>query len=167
MAITTTPLISVEEYLRRTEKPNAEYEDGILYPKPLATTAHAYIQTESVRLLREQGAIALTELTLPLSSTRFLVPDVTVVRRMERPYPTEPAILCIEILSPEQHLGEMLAKCEKYHDWGVPYCWVIDPDKKTAWEYHSGGEPVKMDPNGALRAGELAVALPELFSGLN
>ncbi len=75
-------------------------------------------------------------------------------------------MLCIEILSPEQGLGEMLAKYEKYHAWGVPYCWVIDPDKQTAWEYHSGGEPVKLEPTGVLRAGELAVPLAELFSGL-
>jgi Uma2 family endonuclease len=167
MATTTTPLVSVEQYLRRTEKPNCEYKDGILYPKPLATTAHSYIQAESARLLSEQGAIALTELTLPLRPKRFLVPDVTVVRRIERPYPTEPALLCIEILSPEQHIGEMLAKCEEYHAWGVPYCWLIDPEKKTAWEYHSDGEPVKVNANGALRAGELGIALPELFSGLN
>jgi Uma2 family endonuclease len=167
MATTTTPFVSVEEYLRRTEKPNCEYKDGILYPKPLATTDHSYLQFASARMLSEQGAIALPELTLRVRPKRFLVPDVTVVRRMERPYPTEPAILCVEILSPEQHLGEMLAKCEEYHAWGVPYCWVIDPEKKTAWEYHSGGEPVKVDPNGALRAGELAAALPELFSGLN
>ena len=45
--------------------------------------------------------------------------------------------------------------------------WKVLTEKKTAWEYHSGGEPVKMDPNGALRAGELGIALPELFSGLN
>jgi hypothetical protein len=38
----------------------------------------------------------------------------------------------------------MLVKCEKYHAWGVPYFWVIDPDKHNAWEYHSGGEPVKL-----------------------
>ena len=163
MATTTTPQVSVEEYLQRTEKPNCEYKDGILYPKPLATTAYAFIQTESARLLREQGAVALAELTLRVRPKRFLVPDVTVVRRIERPYPTQPAVLCIEVLSPEQHIGEMLAKCEEYRAWGVPYCWVIDPEKKIAWEYHSGGEPVKIDPSGALRAGELALPLPALF----
>ena len=45
MATITNPLVSVEEYLARTEKPNAEYEDGILYPKPFATAAHSYTQT--------------------------------------------------------------------------------------------------------------------------
>jgi Uma2 family endonuclease len=167
MATTTTPLVSVEEYLRRTEKPNAEYEDGVVYPKPLPSFSHADLEYVATDLLRKQGAHAFPELTVRVTPTKFLVPDVAAVRRVEGDYLTEPAVLCIEILSPGQRLGEMLAKCEKYHAWGVPYCWVIDPEKKTAWEYHSGGEPVKMDPNGALRAGELGIALPELFSGLN
>ena len=48
---------------------------------------------------------------------------------------------------------------------GVPYCWVIDPEKRTAWEYHKNGEPVKV--NGALESGELTLSLDELFAGLN
>ena len=34
---------------------------------------------------------------------------------------------------PEDRLGAMLSKCEEYHAWGVPFCWVIDPVKRTAW----------------------------------
>ena len=166
MASTTSTLVSVEEYLRRTEKPNAEYEDGIVYPKPMPSFSHAIVQKRSVNALDRQGAIALPELTVRLTPTKYLVPDVAVVRKIEGDYPTQPVELCIEILSPEQGLGEMLAKCEKYHAWGVPYCWVIDPEKQTAWEYHAGGEPVKLDRAGVLRAGELAISLEELFSGL-
>ena len=89
-----------------------------------------------------------------------------MVRRIEQPYPTEPPLLCIEILSPEQGLSEMLANCEKYHARGVPCCWVIDPEKRAGWEYHAGGEPVKRDPNGTLAAGDWSIALVELFSGI-
>jgi len=71
MATITSPLVSVEEYLARTEKPNCEYQDGILYPKPLPTSAHSYIQTTSARLLTAQGALALTELTLPIRPTKI------------------------------------------------------------------------------------------------
>jgi len=59
----------------------------------------------------------------------------------------------------------MLAKCELYHAWGVPFCWVINPEKQIAWQYHSGGEPVHVDRNGTLAAaGELSIRLEELFS---
>lgn len=58
----------------------------------------------------------------------------------------------------------MLAKCEQYHVWGVPFCWVIDPEKRTAWEYHRDGEPLHVERGGVLRAGELFVRLDELFA---
>jgi hypothetical protein len=47
----------------------------------------------------------------------------------------------------------------------VPYCWVIDPVKRAAWEYHSGGEPVRATE--ALRAGDVAVSVDELFAALD
>lgn len=59
----------------------------------------------------------------------------------------------------------MLAKSEEYHAWGVPFCWVIDPVKRAAWEYHSGGEPVRATE--ALRAGEVAIGVEELFGALD
>jgi hypothetical protein len=43
--------------------------------------------------------------------------------------------------------------------------WVVDPVKRTAWEYHSTAEPVRA--SGTLRAGDLSVSLEELFSALD
>jgi len=156
-------LVSVQDYLRRTEKPNAEYIDGVVHPKPMPTMPHSLIQAMLILLLGKQGVRALPELTVRLSETKFLVPDIVVARSIDTPYPTKPVELCVEILSPDNRLGAMLQKCEQYHDWGVPYCWVIDPDKRTAWQYHSGREPERVD---TLRAGELRVDLAELFSEL-
>jgi hypothetical protein len=48
----------------------------------------------------------------------------------------------------------------------VPHCWVIDPERRTALEYHGGGEPAKLDSAGSLRA-ELSAPLRALFSGLD
>jgi hypothetical protein len=59
----------------------------------------------------------------------------------------------------------MLSKCEEYHAWGVLFCWVIDPVKRTAWEYHSASEPAR--ETATLRAGDLSVNLDELFSALD
>jgi hypothetical protein len=41
---------------------------------------------------------------------------------------------------------------------------VIDPVKRTAWEYHAAAEPQRVAET--LRAGELSVSLEELFSAL-
>ena len=165
-SMSTAALVSVEEYLRLTEKPNCEYEEGVVHPKAMPTFLHSWIQGALWTLLGKQGALALAELTVRLSPTQYLVPDVCVVQKIEQPYPTEPVLLCVEILSPKDRLGAMLAKCELYHAWGVPFCWVIHPETRIAWEYHLGGEPVRLDETGVLRAGELVVAMAELFSGL-
>jgi Uma2 family endonuclease len=162
---TTTALMPVEAYLRLTEKPYCEYRDGVIVPKAIPTKFHSIIQYALLMLLRGQGVQSLPELTVRISPTRYLVPDVCVAGDFPGPYPTEPVLLCCEILSPEDRLGAMLAKCEEYHAWGVPFCWVIDPVKRTAWEYHSAAEPVRA--TAALRAGELSVSLEELFSALD
>ena len=164
MEVSTTALMPVEEYLRLTEKPYREYRDGDVSAKAMPTKLHSVIQYALLMLLRNQGAQALPELTVRISPSRYLVPDVVVADDFPGPYPTEPVRLCCEILLPEDRLGATLSKCEEYHAWGVPFCWVIDPVKRTAWEYHLTGEPVRAAES--LRAGELAVSLDELFSAL-
>jgi Uma2 family endonuclease len=165
MVMSSTVLMPVEEYLRLTEKPNCEYRDGVLYPKAMATTFHGLLQFALLVALHKRGLQAAPEVTVRLSPTKYLVPDVVAAPVLQSPYPTEPVLLCCEILSPEDRLGAMLAKCEEYHAWGVPFCWVVDPVKRTAWEYHSGLEPARA--TAALRAGELSVNLEELFSALD
>jgi Uma2 family endonuclease len=163
--MSTAALVSVEEYLRRTEKPYCEYIDGVLQAKSMPTLPHSLIQYMLVLLLRRQGIQAAQEVTVRLSDTKYLIPDVVAAHTFESPYPTKPVLLCAEILSPDNRLGAMLAKCEHYHAWGVPFCWVIDPEKQTAWQYHAGGEPERVEHGGGiLRAGELSISLEELFS---
>ena len=155
-------LVSVEDYLKYTGKPNCEYIDGVMRPKAMGTKRHGVIQGRLFTLLSRYGVEAAVELTVRLTPSRYLVPDVVADPAIEDPYPTRPVMLCVEILSPADHLGEMLAKCEEYHAWGVPYCWVIDPIKQTGWEYHANGEPFKVE--SALHAGNLTVNLADLFS---
>ena len=163
--MSATTLIPVEEYLRYSEKPNCEYRDGVLYPKPMPTMFHALLEYMLVTMLRKLGLPAASEVTVRLSPAKFLVPDVIAAPVLQSPYPTEPVLLCCEILSPEDRLSTMLSKCEEYHAWGVPFCWVIDPIKRTAWEYHAGAEPVRV--TGTLFAGEYSIGLEELFSELD
>ena len=162
--MSTTTLVPVQEYLRSSQKPNCEYRDGVLYPKPIPTTFHGLIEFMLVAMLRRLGLQAAPEVTVMLSPTKYLIPDVIAAQILQNPYPTEPVLVCCEILSPEDRLGTMLAKCEEYHVWGVPFCWVIDPVKRTAWECHSTFEPVRV--TAILRAGELEISLDELFSAL-
>jgi len=159
-------LVSVEEYLRRTEKPNCEFVDGEVRPKAMPTWYHGLIQAALLRLLHEHGLVAAPEVTVRLSPTKFLVPDVIAATSVQLPYPTDPVLLRVEILSPDDGVGAMLAKCEQYHPWGVPFCWVIDPVRRVAWDYARGGEPLRVDASGVLQAGDVRVSVKELFAEL-
>ena len=162
--MSATAIVSVEDYLRRTEKPYCEYVDGALCPKAMPTKLHALIEKILMRLLDRQGVESLAEVRVRLSPTKYLIPYVIAAPEVQSPYPTDPVLLCVEIMSPEDRVGAMLAKCEEYHAWGVPFCWVIDPEKQTGWHYHAGSEPERVDRKGTLIAGQLSVPLEELFS---
>jgi Uma2 family endonuclease len=162
MSAATT--VSVGDYLHRTEKPYCEYVDGVLRPKAMPTKLHARVQFFLQILLRRQGVEALAEVNVRLSPTKYLIPDVIAAPEIQSPYPTDPVLLCVEILSPEDRVGATLAKCEDYHAWGVPFCWVIDPEKQTGWQYHAGSEPERVDRGGTLTAGTLSVRYVDLCS---
>jgi len=162
--VSSAALVSVEEYLGHASKPACEYVAGALRPKPMPTKLHALIQYLLVALLRKQGIDALPEVTLRLEERKFLIPDVIAAPFVEEPYPTKPVLLCAEILSPEDRLNVVFAKCEDYHAWGVPFCWIIDPIQRTGWEYHAGHSPTAVTLPGNLRAGNLIVRMDDLFS---
>src|SRR4051795_9943540 len=93
-------LMSVEEYLKYSGKPNCEYIDGVLRPKATATSLHGLIQYLLLLLLNRQDVDARPEVTVRLTANKFLRPDIIAARVIEEPYPTEPVLLCAEILSP-------------------------------------------------------------------
>jgi Uma2 family endonuclease len=163
-------LIPVEEYLQTSYKPACEYRDGVLTQKPMPTYKHSHSQFRINLLLYKHcpDFEASPELSVRLNENRFLVPDVAVQRkdRIQQPYPTEPIHLCIEILSPEDRLSEVIGKAEEYHAWGVEMVWIVDPVNNAAWEF-SRNRPLHEVPlDGALTAPEIAIPLAELFSGL-
>ncbi len=173
-AVTSTPLISIEEYIARFveggEKPLCEYVDGELHPKPMPTRQHSQVQGNIIRHIgqnyKEQFE-AMPELTTRLRTTKFYVPDIAVEElahpiQGRYPGPGDPIFLCVEIKSPDDRMGKLFSKCEEYHTWGVAYCWIIDPERKVAWEYTpDDAEPRKVDIT--LNAGPIQMTLAEVF----
>ncbi len=127
-------LVSVEEYLATSfEDGDREYVDGELLEYNMGEIDHSDVQglIHSWFLLRrKQLAIyPLVEVRTRVSNTRYRVPDVTVVRggKPQGRVITEPALLVIEILSPEDRASRMEAKIDDYLRFGIENVWVIDP----------------------------------------
>ena len=90
MAESTTS-ITVDEFLSSTYKPACDYVGGVLRPKPLPTWNHSMIQSQILQLvnLNFPGFRAGAEVTVRISPTRYLVPDVVVQEsgNIQSPYP--------------------------------------------------------------------------------
>jgi Uma2 family endonuclease len=163
-------LVSVEEYLATNYKPACEYIDGVLRQKSMPTWDHGEIQSCLCQLINTgfPQFRAASEVTVQVRTGKYLVPDLIVQRRdqIQRPYPTEPVHLCVEILSPGDRMSDVLAKCEEYDAWGVESTWVIDPDSRQAWEYSHGRRLPEVPASGSLTAGPISLSLAGIFAGL-
>ncbi len=163
-------LVSLEDYLARDFTIPTEYLDGILLEKNRPTWQHGALQAWIAALIMRAfpNFVAAPEVHSRLNPAEFRLPDIAVQFRNMVPmagYAEQPLYLAIEILSPDDRFGATLAKIERYHDWGVPYCWLIDPERRHAWAYHNGQEPAQVD--GILQAGEISIDVTSIFSILN
>jgi Uma2 family endonuclease len=160
--------ISLEQYLRHPTEPESEYIQGEVFQKALGTNLHARLQGRLIRLLfrwEELGVgLAVPEQSLRLREDVILIPDVCVLRadNIETGVVTHPPLLCIEILSLSDRFAYTARKCKEYLSWGVPACWILDPEASEAWVSDSAGvHPVA--EGGRLEAGSISLGMLEIF----
>jgi Uma2 family endonuclease len=165
VAINLTTGLSVDEFLDHSLD-RCELLGGETRPKPLGTGKHSKMQRRLLRLLEAVFGEGRVEFELSMRiGDEIPVPDLEVLHsdgpRMYRDVLDEPPLLCVEVVSPSQSPAEMLAKCERYRDFGVPFCWVIDPVGRRAWEYHRLAEAHEVTE--AL-TGPCVLPLPDIFN---
>jgi Uma2 family endonuclease len=133
MAAATT-FVTVEEYLRSSFEPDAEYVEGEIEERNLGEYDHSTWQKALVFWFELQARKAqirvCPELWVQVASNCFLVPDVTL---LDRNLPieqivTHPPVAVFEILSPKDALKRVMAKCGRYERMGIRTILVIDPD---------------------------------------
>jgi Uma2 family endonuclease len=161
--------LSLEEFHRLYdgEKPEREYWFGEAVPKPMVTAIQGAIQCVLMMLLLRRGWKTGSEVRLKIVPYAQPVPDIIAsLAKLENPYPTKPMEICVEILSPEDPLKNVIQRAGYYLDWGVQYCWIIDPGTRTAWIVtadHRDGIWIHAD--GVLSAGDgIGISLSELFA---
>jgi Uma2 family endonuclease len=129
-----TTFIPVEDYLRSSFDPDAEYVDGRIEERPVGENDHSAWQAAICAWFQQQlteGQIRVRpELRVQVAPTCFLVPDVTLLDRNRpiEPVATFPPVAVFEILSPADTLKRLMAKCGRYERMGIRTILVIDPD---------------------------------------
>ena len=141
----TSALIPVNEYLRGSYEPDAEYVDGRLEERAVGEREHSDLQRQLTILLNQSEFASFfvcnPELRVQVSAERFRVPDLCVLD-VQAPYEqiiVTPPMLCIEILSPDDTMQRTLTKVRDYLEMGVAEVWVIDHAGRTVQVCASGG----------------------------
>jgi Uma2 family endonuclease len=128
----TGTLISVEEYLATSYRPDCDYVDGRIEERNLGELDHSSLQTAVAAYFfsrRKQWNITVVvEQRVQVSPKRFRIPDVCVVlgKATEQIFRTAP-FLCVEILSPEDRMKRVQERIDDYLALGVRYVWVLNP----------------------------------------
>ena len=139
--------IGVEEYLDLVfeDRPEPDYVDGEVVERALPTLTHSQIQALLILLFAplaaKFGLLLRPEVRVQIRQRRFRVVDLAIFQepKPEGRYAINPALVVIEILSPDDRHSRMAARLDDYRQWGVPHVWVVDPQVKRLYEYTEAG----------------------------
>ncbi len=139
--------ISVEEYLALVfpDRPEPDYVHGEVVQRAVPTPVHSQTQARLILLFgqllpRFQMAL-LPELRVRIEPDLFRVADLAVYRgaRPEGRCATGPALVVVEIVSPDDRYNDLIPRLDDYRRWGVPNVWLVDPLLKRLYEYTAAG----------------------------
>ncbi len=159
--------ISVEEYLHTVYRPDCDYVDGVVEERNWGELDHGLTQLRLghffMSRFRQTGLLPITELRMRVSRTRYRIPDVVVTRgKPNEQILTQPPLLCIEILSPEDRISRTNLRIQEYLDFGVPVVWLVDPAERRVWVYRKNGMEEAKD-SVSLDGADIAVPFSEIF----
>ncbi len=146
MAVPTSPLIPVEEYLN-TSYPDGdrEYVDGLVVERNVGTPGHSALQKILIVHLsafEKQLQIAIRpECRTRIEESRYRVPDVLVMTRPFRQtnrVVLDAPLLIVEVLSPDDRMRETIQRFREYEKLGVRYIVLMDPEDRTTFAFVNG-----------------------------
>jgi Uma2 family endonuclease len=168
--MSTTTLVTPEQYLATPYRPDCDLIDGVLLERNVGTKDHSNLQAEVLAWFRERRRQlrlkAFPEQRIRVATNRYRVPDICVVSLPEPAEQvfTQPPFLCIEILSPEDTFPKLQSRIDDYMAMGIPNIWIIDPASHRGWSVTREGHFEALD--GILRSTDNSVSLPlaDLFA---
>ncbi|MCM3886392.1 Uma2 family endonuclease [Frankia sp. R82] len=132
------PPVTVADLVASGDDARVELIDGLCVVRPWPTPLRARVTSRLARLLTDattSGAQVLTAgVGMQVSSRCLLVPDVVVTSSPapadSRPLQETP-FLVVEVADASTRRYDRTIKLDLYREWGVPACWLVDPDTMT------------------------------------
>jgi len=176
-AMATQPIsqthFSVEEYLTMKFEHDCEYIDGVIRERALGDFDHSFLQSLLCGIFvshrSDWAVISLAEQHIRIAPSRYLIPDVAVIKTglPREPRLTKPPLLVIEIQSPDDTLREVFLKAQDYLGFGIANIWVIDPKSRKAYYAKAAGLEEATDGWLEVPATPIRISLDELFSEMD
>jgi Uma2 family endonuclease len=161
--------IPLNEYLGISYRPDREYVDGEIRERNVGKWEHARVQWLLAAWFfaheKQWGITGSTEQRVRVSENRVRVPDLVVLTAGVQPdVLTDPPLLVIEILSPDDSYSDTQERAQDYREMGVETVWIIDPKTRTG-RMCSGTDWVESS-RLEVKETPLYVDLPGIFSQL-
>ena len=167
----TATHITIEEYLKTPYEPDAEFVNGVVEERNVGEYDHSVVQREILLWLhrhdKQWKTRTIQELRTRLPWDNVRIPDVSVWTRdtAVQPVFTEPQLIAIEVLSPEDRHSRIQDRIEDYRRFGVRHIWVVDPVKRLGWDCSDGNWTQRM--RFAVEGSPIYLDLEELFRELD
>jgi Uma2 family endonuclease len=152
--------------LERLTPPNkrSELVRGVLVVREPPGYQHGVVTARLARIIadyvdaRRAGEVLAGDPGFKLASNPDTVraPDVAFVKRERAPDPSPTGFadfapdLAVEVLSPNDRPGEVLAKVADWLSAGSSLVWVVDPARRSARVYRADGSEVLVSVDDAL-----------------
>jgi Uma2 family endonuclease len=144
-AMATSTLVPLSEYLKTSYRPDRDWIDGEVRERNRGEGPHSAMQKFLLLYLstreKEWGVAVWPEHRVQTSETHYRIPDLCATRGdapFERIIRQAP-VLCIEIMSHDERMSDILERVEDYLGMGVLAVWVVDPRRRRAFLADSTG----------------------------
>ena len=172
MPTATAPtLVSLERYLHTRYRPDRDFVRGRIERRNLGEYDHNLVQKAVLMrfslLDKQRGTRTIQEQRTRMSRLTSTASRISAWCREARPVEqifTEPQLIAIEVLSPEDRKTRMQERLDDYRNFGIPNIWVIDPRRKIGWNC-SSGEWIETE-RFAVDGWDITLSLPEFFAQL-
>lgn len=141
--------------------------------KPMPSLNHGTIQlrlgSELLRRYEDEYSV-ISEVTLdtspPMTPDLVVYPEIALNWIHDQIRMTDPPLLVVEIISPSQSVDEMIPKIERYFDFGVRSCWLVQPPLQQIAVFTPEMQPVVFT-HGPIQdpASGFSVNIEDIFKG--
>ena len=169
----TSTVVPLGEYLRTSYRPDCDWIDGEVRERNVGEGSHASIQKFFIRYFgnreTEWGVLVWPEQRVQVSARRFRIPDVCLTAESVafEEIIRVPPVLCIEILSRDDRMSDILERVEDYFKMGVGAAWVVDPWQRQAFSVDADGTMREEAEALVVEGTAIRVPVGEIFKELD